>query len=216
MDKRFHRTAVEIAFNCMPVGYREKFLTDFSFDLLLETADIPYAANRFGEPEHLHLDHCYKLYLKGRDLHKIGEGLALEELVYFGKSVIELHAQDNAQLVRYNIAKGTHYIIDLGTFPHVNEATWDKYHKYFEDLAADWLDLHRPLIEELTKNYKPDPMRSVQNRGRAIAKQAYFDSIDFLPALKRNGQITDLQWATMCCKHIYAVMNWFTTFEKCL
>jgi len=216
MNRKFHMLAVDIAFNAMPVEYRKKFLAGFSFDMLLETADIPYVPNRFGEQEDLHLDHSFKLYLKGRDLHKIGEGNALEELVQFSKSVVELYKQDNPQLVRYNIAKGTHYVIDIGTYPHVNEATWDKYHTKFEDLAGSWLDLHKHLVEELVKNYRPEPMRSVHNRSRAIAEDAYFASADYLPTLKRGGIITDLQWVTVCTKHIYAVMDWFSTFESCL
>ena len=216
MNKKFHILAVQTAFNAMPIEYREKFLTGFSFDLLLEAADIPYVAGAFGEKDHLHLGHSYKLYLKGRDLHKIGEGSALEESITFANGVHEAFKQGNPLVIRYNIAKGTHFVIDLGTFSHVNEVTWDKYHQRFEDQAATWIEHHLHLVEELVQNYKPDPMRSVQNRCRKIAEDAYFASIDYLPALKRNGQITDLQWAEMTVRHCYNLMDWFSSFERFL
>jgi hypothetical protein len=107
-------------------------------------------------------------------------------------------------------------VIDLSTYPHVNESTWDKYHTKFEDLASVWFEYHQQLVEELVLNYKPDPMRSVPNRCRKIADDAYFASIDYLPALKRNGQITDLQWASMVVQHCYNLMDWFASFDKWL
>ncbi len=216
MLKKFHMLAVEVAFNSMPVQYRKKYLTGFSFELLQEYADIPYVPSVFNEPEYLHLDHSYKLYLRGRDLHKIGEGRALEEVLNFAQQIQELNKQEKSQLVRLSVAKGTHYVIDIGTYPHVNEVTWDKYHAKFEDMAADWFDVHKHLVEELVQNYKPEVMKSVPNRARSIAENAYFASLDFLPKLKRGGLITDLQWATMCVKQVYAVMDWFATFERCL
>lgn len=214
MNTQFHRAVALIAFNSMDEGFREKFLTGFSLELLLEYCDVPYVSERFGESEHLHIDHTYKLYLKGRDLHRIGEGDALGEIVKFSKSIQELAKAENGMLVRYTIAKATHYLIDIATFPHVNHEIWDKYHEKFESQASDWLLIHEHIVKELIKNYKPDPYRSVQNRVRAVAERAYFDSIDFLPCYKRNGMVTDLQWATLCCKHVYDVMDWFATFEK--
>lgn len=216
MDKKFHQLAVEIAFNAMPAEYREKYMAGFSFEMLMDACDIPYVPMQFGENENLHLGHSYKLYLKGRDLHKIGSNVAMDEAVNYAKSVPELFKENKNVLVRYNIAKGTHYVIDIATFPHVCEATWDKYHSKFEDLASVWLESHKGLVEELTVNYKPDPMKSVSNRIRAMAEEAYFASLDFLPPLKRNTQLTDLQWATMCVKHVYSIMDWFATFERYL
>ena len=212
MDKKFHMLAVELAFNAMPADFREKFLTDFSFDLLLETADIPYEPSEYGEKAELHRGHCLKLYLKGRDLHKIGDSTVIEELTTFAHGA----QHGNSLVTRYNISKGTHFIIDIGTYCHVNESTWDKYHTKFEDLASVWFEYHQHLVEELVLNYKPDPMRSVPNRCRKIADDAYFASIDYLPALKRNAQITDLQWASMVVQHCYNLMDWFASFEKCL
>lgn len=214
MEKRFHQLAAEIAMSAMPEGYREKFLSGFSFELLLEYADVPYVTDRYGEPEHLHIDHTYKLYLKGRDLHHVGDGNALEEVVSFSKSIQQLSKEGNGLLVRYNIAKATHYVIDLATFPHVIDKDWDKYHTAFEDHAANWLEAHKTLVDELVINYKPNAMRSVQNRMRAIAERTYFHSLDFLPCYKRNSQITDLQWVNLSVKHIYDLMDWFATFQN--
>lgn len=212
MDKKFHMLAVQTAFKAMPADFQEKFLTDFAFDLLLETADIPYESDTYGENADLHRGHCLKLYLKGRDLHKIGDSSLLEELGSFAHGA----QQGNSLVARYNIAKGTHFIIDLGTYCHVNEATWDKYHAKFEDLSSTWFEYHLGVVEDLVANYKPDPMRSIPNRCRKIADDAYFASIDYLPALKRNAQITDLQWASMVVRHVYNVMDWFSSFEKWL
>ena len=216
MDKKFHTLAVQIAFNAMPASYKEKFLTDFSFDLLLEAADIPYEGDTFGENQSLHRGHCLKLYLKGRDLHKIGDSNILEELSLYSAGVNEASKQGNDLVVRYNIAKGCHFIVDLATYCHVNESTWDKYHTKFEDLSSVWIEYHQGLVAELVQRYKPDPMRSVPNRCRKIADDAFFASMDYLPALKRNGQITDLQWAGMTVQHCYNLMDWFSTFEKFL
>ena len=214
MNTEFHRIATTIAFNAMPEGFREKFLQDFSFDLLLEYVDVPYTARKFGEPEDLHLGHSYKLTLKGRDLHRAGETGALDEIVTLAKGAETLAKEGKHMLVRYNIAKGAHYIVDLGTFPHVVDGSWDKYHTKFEDQAAHWLKYNTRVIEDLVRNYSPIPMRSVQNRCRAIAEEAFFDAMDFLPTYKRNGCVTDLQWASLCCKQVYALMDWFSTFLK--
>jgi hypothetical protein len=212
MIKKFHQLAVATAFNAMPTDFKERFLADFSFDLLLEAGDIPYEPECFGEKAELHRGHCLKLYLKGRYLHKIGDSTVLEQLTTFAYGA----QQDNPLVVCYNIAKGTHFLIDIGTYPHVNEAIWDKYHTKFEELASTWFEYHQLIISELVQNYKPFPMRSVPNRCRKIADEAYFASIDYLPALKRNGQITDLQWASMVATHCYNLMDWFSTFEKFL
>jgi len=212
MNKKFHMLAVQTAFNAMPADFREKFLTDFSFDLLLETSDIPYEATEYGEKPELHRGHCLKLYLKGRDLHKLGNSTILDELSTFAQGA----QKGNVLVTRYNIAKGAHFIIDIGTYPHVNEATWDKYHLRFEDLSSTWFEYHLPLVQELVKNYVPDPMRSVPNRCRKIADEAFFSSLDYLPSLKRNAQITDLQWAEMVVKHCYNLMDWFSSFDKWL
>lgn len=211
MNEKFHELVVGIAINSMSAEYRDKFLNGFSLALLNEYANVPYIPARFNEPEVEHTLHTYKLALKGRDLHHNGEGNALGEVVNFAKGAVS--AKD-AMITRYNIAKATHYIIDIATFPHVTEGVWDKYHLKFEDQVCSWLLSHQGIVEELVANYKPDPMRSVQNRVRAIAERSYFDALDFLPTFKRNGQITDLQWATLCCRHIYDTMDWFATFEK--
>lgn len=214
MDIEFHRIATTIAFNAMPEGFREKFLQGFSFELLLEYVDVPNTARKFGEPEDLHLGHSYKLTLKGRDLHRAGETGALDELVALAKGAHTLAGEGKDALVRYSIAKGAHYIIDLGTFPHVAGSSWDKYHTKFEDQASSWLKYNTRIIEDLVSSYTPTPMRSVKNRARSIAEEAFFDAMDFLPTYKRNGCITDQQWTVMCCKHVYALIDWFATFFK--
>lgn len=210
MKKEFHQSVVEIALNSMSAGFKEKFLADFPFELVREYADVPYTSDRFDDK--YHTDHSYRLYLKGRDLHKIGEGDSIAEIVNFAQATTKV---SDPMLVRYNIVKATHYLVDL-CYPHVVETLWDKYHDKFEDQAANWLDTHRDLVEQLCKDYKPTPMRSVQNRCRAFAEEMYFDALDFLPVLKRNAYATDLQWATMVMKHIYIVMDWFATWERYL
>lgn len=126
MKTKFHQSIVDIAFQSMPVEYRNKFLTGFSHELLLEYSDVPYVSDRFREPEHLHIDHTYKLQLKGNNLHRIGESNALGEVVNFSDSIKELALVKNYNLVKYNIAKATHYIIDIATFAHVNHSTCPK------------------------------------------------------------------------------------------
>lgn len=212
MDRKFHTLCLQTAFSGMQAEFREKFLTGFSLDLLLETADIPYEPTEFGEIADMHRGHCLKLYLKGRDLHKIGDSTVIEDLVTFTHGA----QQGNALVTRYNIAKGTHFIIDIGTYPHVNEATWDKYHARFEELSSTWFEYHQSLVEELVQHYKPDPMRSIPNRCRKIADDAFFASMNYLPSLKRNGQITDMQWASMTVQHVYNLMDWFASFDKWL
>lgn len=216
MNTEFHRIATTIAFEAMPEDFKEKFLSGFSFELLLEYVDVPYVPQQFGEDESLHLGHSYKLLLKGRDLHRVGDTTALDEIANYAKGVPTLIENGQGSLARFNIAKGAHYITDIGTFPHVNAGTWDKYHTKYEDLASVWLCSHKGLVEDLIKNYNPNPMRNVQNRVRSITERAFFDSMDFLPAFRRNGLPTDLQIATMCCNHIYDLMDWFSTFEKAL
>lgn len=200
----------------MPFKFREKFLDGFSIELLKEYADIPYMPTQYGENEELHLNHSYKLALKGRDLYRVGETDAFDELITLSNGILNLADIGNENLVRFNIAKSTHYIIDLATYPHVNEGLWDKYHGKFEDISADWLETHKNIIENLVLNYTPNPMKSIPSRVRSLMEEAFFDSIDFLPAFKRNGIVTDLQLATMCCKQIYNLMDWFATFEKLL
>lgn len=200
----------------MPSEFREKFLDGFSIELLKEYADISYIPCQYGENEKLHLNHSCKLVLKGRNLHRIGGPAVIDELITLAKGAENLAAEGNKNLVRFNIAKSTHYIIDLATYPHVNEGVWDKYHSKFEDISADWLEAHKSIIENLVSNYTPNPMKSIPNRVRSITEEAFFDSIDFLPAFKRKCMVTDLQLANMCCKQIYNLMDWFATFEKLL
>jgi hypothetical protein len=214
MNSRFHQLSAEVAMNAMPSEFRKKFLDGFSMELIQEYADIPYVPAKFEENEELHLNHSYKLVLKGRDLHKVGESTVLNEVITLAKGAENLSKEGKAMLVRYNIVKASHYLVDIMTYPHVNVTTWDKYHAKFEDNAATWLELHKSVVEELAANYTPNPMKSVPNRVRALAEGAYYDSLEFLPTYKRNGMVADLLWASMCVKQIYALMDWFYTFNK--
>jgi len=216
MLAKFHKLAVQTAFNAMPSNFQEKFLTGFSFDLLLESSSIPNEITTYGEDVELHRDHCLKLYLKGRDLHKIGDSTVLEELQALAVGAQEAFKRGDSLVTRYNIARGTHFIVDLGTYPHVNEVIWDKFHMPFEEQAADWIERHTRLVSELVANYAPTPMRSIPNRCRKIADDAYYTSTNFLPCFKRHGQITDLQWAEMATQQCYNLMNWFSSFNAIL
>lgn len=215
-NKVYHDTIVEIAFKHIPASYQQRFTVGFPFELFLEYSHVPYVSDRVSELPFEHVDHCYKLHLKGRDLYHVGDGDVLAEIVKLGKAMPELALAGEDELVRMNIAKGTHYIIDIATFPHAVFEGWNKYHVKFENFAATWLEANKDVIARLTENYVLDPFRSIQNRARAIAEDTYTSSLEYLPTLKRNAVISDRLMANMACKHVEYVMNWLATFEKCL
>ena len=149
INKDFHQLAPLLALKQMPDKFQAFFIADgFTEEDLKRIADIPDLIDHDNieqDPFCRH-DHSYKMEIVNGQL-TWTDGGVLERMKSLAEDARDFYMEGNYPMVRYSLAKATHYCIDSKTFPHLSPGKpWSEYHAKFEDQMAVFLTKHQSEI----------------------------------------------------------------------
>jgi hypothetical protein len=106
--------------------------------------------------------HSHKMKMQDGKLVRV-DGSALERVVGLCQDAHDFHQEGKQDLVRYCLAKMTHYAIDgTSTFPHQHQGKpWSLHHAKFEDELGKYVIKHRDLIQDAIKDMEFTPYKDV-------------------------------------------------------
>jgi hypothetical protein len=182
LDSGFHKIAPQLALDFMPEFFRSFLICEsFTLEDLAQIATYPDLLDHdnIRQNAEIHHAHSYKLDADGKWL--TGDCLkTVDVLCAFALDVWrELQklkslpcAGQLAWVVRYALAKVTHYRIDALTYPHLHKgAPWSRHHAAFEAHMDKWIQKHRAevgsfVFEPYSHVYKCCRQGAIESWGR--------------------------------------------------
>ena len=142
IHKEFHQLAPLLALKLMPDKFRAFLIADgFTENDIKQIAELPDLVdldNIEQDPFCRHA-HSYKMEIIGGQL-TWTDGGCLDRMKSLAEDARDFYMEKNFAMVRYSLAKMTHYCIDSKTFPHLSPGKpWSDYHAKFEDQMVVFL-----------------------------------------------------------------------------
>ena len=199
MNAAFHKLAPALVLKQMPETFRSFMLTDgYTEEQLGKDADLPDTTDKdnLTQNSEIHHAHSYKLEMKDGQLKWI-DGDALERLKGLAADAHDFNAEGKLEMVRYCLAKMTHYIIDGSgpTYPHLHRGKpWSEYHEKFEKQMGFFISAHAQEIGPLTFHVSSD----LYKRARATAFIGWSEGLEVVKDYQANGGISQEKALHIC------------------
>ena len=157
-----------------------------------------------------HFAHSYKMEMKdGKPVWVAGDGM--KKLEADCSQAIDFMKEGNLAMVRYFLAKSTHYCIDVLTYPHEHQGElWEKHHTPWETMMGHFLTAHQGEIGPLHS----EPFSHIYRDMVGVARGAWQNGLNIGAALDAKTPINDDIWLATCRMCISAVMSMWATMAK--
>lgn len=209
MNKQFHQLAPLLALRQMPEKFQAFFISPTYTEQQLQTdADLPDLVDKDNlvQDAEIHHAHSYKLQevtdKQGNKHLDHLDGDCLQRLKGLAADVHDFHAESKLDMLRYALAKMTHYRIDCLTYPHLHRGQpWSKHHEAFETYMGKFLVVNQGTIGQLEFTVYEDVYRGA----REIALKAWYEGRDLVVKLEQGEDIPDdlaLQVCRTCVKGV--------------
>lgn len=211
MNKQFHQLAPLLALHKMPEKFQAFFIAEgYTEDQLKTDADLPDMVDKDNITQDAEIHHAHSYKLEQREdgkLHWV-DGDCLERLKALAADVHDFHAEGKLDLVRYALAKMTHYRVDALTYPHLHRGKpWSQYHELFETQMGHFITQHAEEIGAL----KFEPYEDVYKGARQTALTAWSEGIDVVKLYETGGRISPEQAMELCRRCVKGVGDlWLT------
>lgn len=211
MNKITHETIPLIALANMPADFRE-YMKPLGEDGIRHWADAPDEIDRSNIDARISdLSHSYKLTIKDMASRQVSytRGSAINRIVSAMQDARDGYLEGQHDMARYHLAKGTHFVVDSITLPHLQSGkASNAMHQRFEDDIGREVERFRDL-RVTPQAYKEKPYK--EHRNRAIA--ALFDFYPLLDLYAQGGSVRNdskMLWeiVTRCTQ---TVADWWTT-----
>lgn len=214
MNKQFHQLAPIIALKFMPDSFKAFFIADnYIEEQLKNDADIPDMVDKDNITINAEIHHAHSYKLEVRDDNKLhwADGDVLERLKGLCADAHDFKAEGRLDMVRYSLAKMTHYRIDSLTFPHLHRGQpWSKYHQSFEDELGKFIVQHQDEFKDFTFTPYDDIYKACRN----TALEMWPIGKDVVAKLEQGIELTDAEKFDICKKCIQGVGSLWTTLIK--
>lgn len=210
MNSVFHKTAPRIALNLMPEVFQEFMLSGgYTLEQMGIDATISDAVDKDNITINadIHHAHSYKLEEKDGQLHW-ADGDCLERLKALSADAHDFKAEGKLDMVRYALAKMTHYRVDALTYPHLHRGKpWNLYHEKFETQMGQFIMTHANEVGEL----KFSPVKDIYKAARITAIDAWYQGRDLVAIYESGGRVSDEQALEICRNAVQAIGDlWLT------
>ncbi len=213
MNKEFHQLAPVLALEQMPESFQAFFIADgFTAEDLKTGADLPDLVDKdnITQDAEIHHAHSYKLQEVAGQL-KWTDGDVLERLKGLCADAHDFKAEKNAAMVRYCLAKMTHYRVDALTYPHLfHGRPWSIYHHKFEaDLGKFLVRNHANIGQLVFSAYK-----DIYKDCRKTAVEAWYVGRDVVAVFEKGEKLSDDQMLAICRTCIQGIGDLWTTLKQ--
>ncbi|MDP4121325.1 MAG: hypothetical protein Q8876_09790 [Bacillota bacterium] len=210
MNAQFHKLAPIIALRFMPNEFQRFLIADgYTTENLSNDADLPDEVDKdnITQNSEIHHAHSYKLESGDNGLHWI-DGDALERLKGLCADAHDFKAENKLDMLRYTLAKMTHYRVDALTYPHLHKGKpWSNYHAKFEDNLGAFLIKNQSKIQEIVPNKYDDVYKAC----RKTAIKNWYDGLDYVGDLINDEKISDETKLEICTECIQGICDlWYT------
>ncbi len=219
MNKQFHQLAPILALAQMPDKFRAFFIAqNYTEEQLKIDADIPDEVDKDNllQDAEIHHAHSYKLReitdAKGNKHLDYLDGDCLQRLKGLAADAHDFYREGKLDMVRYTLAKMTHYRIDALTYPHLHKGRpWSKHHEAFETHMGHFIVQHAPEIGQL----KFEACEDIYKAARVTALAAWYEGRD-LVELYEQGKCVPDETALMVCKRCVQAVGslWITLAQE--
>jgi hypothetical protein len=221
MDKIFHQTVPIIALKFMPKEFQDFMITNtYTISQLQNDAILPDAIDKDNMENDcdIHHAHSYKLQevenKDGKKYLKWIDGDGLEKLKLIGSDVHDFYKENKLDLVRYSLAKGTHYRIDIITYPHLHRGKpWSLYHEKFENEMGKFLFENQDKIKDI----KPNVYADIYKDCRQISIQEWYKGLKVVDIYEKENTLLNHEdiCLEICILSTKVICDWwFTLWEK--
>ncbi|GMB00451.1 hypothetical protein [Pelosinus sp. IPA-1] len=211
MDKQFHQLAPRIALKLMPEEFQAFFIADgYKESQISIDADLPDMVDHDNITinAEIHHAHSYKLEKLENGTYHWLDGDALERLKGLCADVHDFYAEGRFDMVRYCLAKMTHYRIDSMTYPHNHRGKpWSTYHTKFEDELGAFIIHNQNKIGELIFQ----PYADIYKGARQTALTAWEEGLVIVEQLEKGIPMTEEQKLHICRTCIKGIGDLWTT-----
>jgi len=214
MNKTFHQTAPIIALKMMPENFQAFLISgEYTIQNLQTDADIPDLVDKdnITQNAEIHHAHSYKLEFQEGKLHWI-DGDCLERIKAICADIHDFYKENKLDMVRYSLAKVTHYRIDALTYPHLHQGKpWSLYHTKFEDEIGEFIYHNQDKIKQI----KFQPYKHIYKECRKTAIQMWYEGKNIVEKYENNIRLTDEEKLSICNKCIESVGDlWITLMQE--
>ncbi|MHB1651683.1 MAG: hypothetical protein ACYCVD_04290 [Desulfitobacteriaceae bacterium] len=215
MNKQFHQLAPLLALKQMPDKFQAFFIAGgYTEDQLKIDADLPDTTDHDNITinSEIHHAHSYKLQeiadAKGNKYLDYVDGDCLQRLKGLAADVHDFHAEGKPDMVRYALAKMTHYRVDALTYPHLHRGKpWSEYHDLFETQMGHFIVAHAEEIGPL----KFETYEDVYKGTRQTALTAWYEGGELVKLYEIGGRISVEQAIEVCRKAVKGIGDtWLT------
>lgn len=213
IHKDFHQLAPLIALKQMPEKFQAFFIADdYTEENIKHDAELPDLVdldNIEQDPFCRHA-HSWKLELVNGQLTKT-DGGCIDRIKSLAEDARDFYMEKNFAMVRYSLAKATHYIIDSKTFPHLSPGKpWSEFHAKFEDQMATFIIKHQDEIGPIEFVAYKD----VVQESDAIAKDLWQVGQGVVKDYLTGGKVSVDVAMDVCRRCVRAVGNLWTTVAE--
>jgi hypothetical protein len=214
LNKVFHQLAPLIALKQIPQKFQTFFIADgYTEESIKHDAELPDLVdldNIEQDPFCRHA-HSYKLELINGQLMKT-DGECIERMKSIIEDARDFYLEKNLPMVRYSLAKATHYCIDSKTFPHLSPGKpWNEFHVKFEDQMGAFLAKHQEEIPPV----KFVPYKDVLSDSDKIAKELWKVGQEVVNDYLTGGRVSVEVAMDVCQKCVQGIGDlWLTVAEE--
>lgn len=213
MNKEFHQLAPLLALRQMPESFQKFFIADgFTTENIKELADIPDLVDKdnLTQDAEIHHAHSFKMQeVEGRL--KWLDGDVLERLKGLCADAHDFKAEGRLDMVRYCLAKSTHYRVDSLTYPHLFRGKpWSLYHQKFETELGHFIAANQAKIREL--EFKP--YKDIYKDCRQTAVDAWYQGKDVVAAFEKGEKLADQHKLHICRMCVQGIGDLWITLAR--
>lgn len=199
----------------MPEKFQAFFICPTYSEQQLQTdADLPDMVDKDNlvQDAEIHHAHSYKLQeitdAKGNKYLDYLDGDCLQRLKGLAADVHDFYREGKLDMVRYCLAKMTHYRVDALTYPHLHRGQpWSLYHTKFEDHMGRFIVEHQGEIGQL----EFEPYKDLYKGARETALKAWYEGRDLVAKLEQGEDVPDEAALKICLDCVKAVGDtWLT------
>lgn len=210
MNKQFHQLAPLLALTRMPAQFTSFMLSDgYNTDQLSIDADLPDLLDHDNITQNAEIHHAHSFKMEEVD-GKLNwlDGDVLDRLKGLCADAHDFKAENKLNLVKYSLAKATHYKVDSMTYPHLHRGKpWSIYHADFETYMGKFITEHATEIGNMTF----EPYRDIYHDSRKISEIFWYDSSQVLTVLENRLQLPDAVSLALCQKIVKSIGDLWTT-----
>lgn len=197
----------------MPDSFQKFFIAEgYTEEQLKTDADLPDMVDKdnITQDAEIHHAHSFKMQeVEGRL--KWLDGDVLERLKGLSADAHDFHAEGRSDMVRYCLAKMTHYRCDSLTYPHLHRGKpWSEHHAPFETELGGFIVKHQDEIGKL--EFKP--YDDVYKSCRRTAETMWHEGLEVITALEKGEKLTDEQKLHICRICVQGIGDLWLTLAK--